>query len=239
VTWIAVPLAGLTVVSTFAGGTFALRLRRGLQTAIALSGGIVVAVALFDLLPEALEAVDDPHRVTALAAAGFVLFLFAHRFLVLHHRDEAEQAQAHARVGALSAAALGVHSFTDGLGIGLAFGLSTETGILVLLAVISHDFADGINAVTFILRQGGSRRVALRWLVIVAVAPLFGALIGSVLEISEYTLGHVLAVYAGIFLYIGATDLLPEAHEHSSLRRLAVTLAGFVGVFLVATLLGG
>ncbi len=238
-TWIAVPLAGLTVISTFVGGTFALRLHRGLKTAIALSGGIVVAVALFDLLPEAFDTVGDPHRVTALTGLGFVLFLVAHRYLVLHHRDEAEQAQAHPQVGALSAAALGVHSFTDGLGIGLAFGLNTETGILVLLAVVSHDFADGINAVTFILRQGGSRNVALRWLVIVALAPLLGALVGSSIDISEYTLGHLLALYAGIFLYIGATDLLPEAHEHSSVRRLAVTIAGFVGIFVIATFLGG
>jgi ZIP family zinc transporter len=238
VSWIAVPLAGLTVVSTFAGGAFALRLRRSLQSAIALSGGIVVAVALFDLLPEAFDAVGDARRVTTLAGAGFVLFLVAHRFLVLHHRDEPEQAQAHGQVGVLSAAALGLHSFTDGLAIGLAFGLNTETGILVLLAVISHDFADGINAVTFILRQGGTRDVALRWLVIVAVAPLFGAVVGSAVDISEYTLGHLLAVYAGIFLYIGATDLLPEAHEHSSVRRLGVTIAGFAGVFVVAMLLG-
>ena len=237
--WIAVPLSGLTVVSTFVGGTFALRMNRGLQTAIALSGGIVVAVALFDLLPEAFDAVGDPHRVTALTGFGFVLFLVAHRYLVLHHRDKAEEARTHARVGALSAAALGVHSFTDGLGIGLAFGLNTETGILVLLAVVSHDFADGINAVTFILRQGGSRKVALRWLVIVAVAPLLGALVGSAIDISEYALGHLLAVYAGIFLYIGATDLLPEAHEHSSVRRLAVTIAGFAGIFVIATFLGG
>jgi len=239
VTWIAVPLAGLTVVATFVGGSFALRLRSGLQTAIALSGGIVVAVALFDLLPEALEAVGNAKRVTALSGTGFVLFLVAHRYLVLHHRDEAEDAQAHAQVGVLSAAALGLHSFTDGLGIGLAFGLNTETGILVLLAVISHDFADGINAVTFILRQGGTREVALRWLAIVAFAPLFGAFVGSAINVSEYALGHLLAVYAGIFLYIGATDLLPEAHEHSSVRGLAVTIAGFAGVFVVATFLGG
>lgn len=237
-TWIAVPLAGLTVVATFVGGTIALRVGRGLQTAIALSGGIVVAVALFDLLPEALGAVGNAKRVTALTGLGFLLFLVAHRYLVLHHRDEAKEAQAHPQVGALSAAALALHSFTDGLGIGLAFGLNTETGILVLIAVISHDFADGINAVTFILRQGGSRDVALRWLVIVAFAPLFGALVGSAIDISEYALGHLLAAYAGIFLYIGATDLLPEAHEHSSVQRLAVTIAGFAGVFVLATLLG-
>jgi zinc transporter ZupT len=239
VSWIAVPLAGLTVLATFAGGAFAMRLHRELKTAIALSGGIVVAVAIFDLVPEALEAIGDDRRVTTLVGAGFLLFFVAERFLVLHHRDAPEQAQAHGEVGALGASALAFHTFTDGLGIGLAFGLDTETGILVLLAVISHDFADGINAVTFILTQGGSRAAALRWLTLVAVAPLFGALTGSALDVSERTLGHLLALYAGIFLYIGATDLLPEAHEHPSGRRMAVTLAGFAGVFVVAVFLGG
>jgi ZIP family zinc transporter len=237
--WIAVPLAGLTVLSTLAGGAFAMRLHRELKTAIALSGGIVVAVALFDLIPEALEAIGDDRRVTTLVGAGFLGFFVAERFLVLHHRDDPEQAQAHGQVGALSAGALAFHTFTDGLGIGLAFGLDTQTGILVLFAVISHDFADGINAVTFILSQGGSRLTALRWLAVVAVAPLFGALVGSTLDISERTLGYLLAAYAGIFLYIGATDLLPEAHEHPSARRLVVTLAGFTGVFAIAVFLGG
>ena len=237
--WIAVPLAGLTVVSTLMGGALALRLHRELKTAIALSGGIVVAVALFDLIPEALEAIGDNRRVTTLVGAGFLLFFVAERFLVLHHRDDPQQARAHGSVGPLSAGALAFHTFTDGLGIGLAFGLDTETGILVLFAVISHDFADGINAVTFILSQGGNRKTALRWLALVAVAPLLGALVGSTIDISERTLGHLLALYAGIFLYIGATDLLPEAHEHPSGRRLAVTLAGFVGVFVVAAFLGG
>jgi ZIP family zinc transporter len=237
--WIAVPLAGLTVVSTLVGGAFALRLHRELKTAIALSGGIVVAVALFDLIPEALEAIGDNRGVMALVGAGFLLFFVAERFLVLHHRDEPEQARAHGEVGALGAGALAFHTFTDGLGIGLAFGLDAKTGLLVLVAVISHDFADGINAVTFVLSQGGSRVAALRWLALVAVAPLFGALTGSAIDVSERTLGHLLALYAGIFLYIGATDLLPEAHSHPSGRRMAVTLAGFVGVFLVAALVEG
>ena len=237
-TWIAVPLAGLTVISTLSGGAFALRLHRELKTAIALSGGIVVAVALFDLVPEALDAIGNSRRVTTLVGAGFLLFLIAHRFLVLHHRDDPADAQAHGQIGALSAGALAFHTFTDGLGIGLAFGLNTQTGILVLVAVVSHDFADGVNAVTFILRQGGTRRTAMRWLALVAVAPLFGALTGSAIDVSERTLAHLLAVYAGIFLYIGATDLLPEAHEHPSTRRMAVTIAGFAAVFLVAVGVG-
>jgi zinc transporter ZupT len=235
-TWIAIPFAGLTVISTFAGGLIALRHHRQLTTLIALSGGVVVAVALFDVLPEAIDAVGNSRRVTLLVGAGFIGFFLIERLLVLHHRDEAEQARAHAQVGALGAAGLSVHSFIDGLGIGLAFHLNNATGFLVFLAVVTHDFADGLNTVSFILSQRQSRHEALRWLTIDALAPLVGAIVGSSISISEYGLGHLLAVYAGFFLFIGATDLLPEAHEHPSWLRVGLTATGFVATFFVARL---
>jgi zinc transporter, ZIP family len=234
VTWIAIPLAALTVVSTFVGGAVALRLRREMTTLIALTGGIVVGVAIFDVMPEAFDAVGDSHRVAMLVGAGFLAFFLAERLLVLHHRDEPEQARGHAQVGVFGAAGLSLHSFTDGLGIGLAFGLDTETGLLVFFAVVSHDFADGMNTVSFILSQSGDRRKALTWLAIDAVAPLLGAIVGASLTISEYALGHLLALYAGFFLFMGATDLLPEAHQHPSRLRVALTAAGFGAIFVVS-----
>ena len=236
--WLAIPLAGVTVVSTLAGGLVALRLARELTTAIALTGGIVVAVALFEVLPEAIEAVDDPQRIGLLVGAGFVFFFLAERALVLHHRDDADQIHAHAQVGALGAAGLSVHSFIDGLAIGLAFGLSTETGLLVFLAVVAHDFADGLNTVGFVLRQSGDRRRAIRWLGVDAAAPLAGAIVGSTLSISEQSLGALLGVYVGFFLFMGATDLLPHAHQHPSGRRVLLTLAGFAAVLAISLVSG-
>jgi ZIP family zinc transporter len=239
VNWIAVPLASLTVVSTFLGGMVALRLRRELTTVIALTGGVVVGVALFDVLPEAIDTVKNSGRVTELVGAGFLFFFLAERLLVLHHRDEPEQARAHAQVGVLGAAGLSLHSLIDGLGIGLAFGLDTTTGLLVFLAVLSHDFADGMNTVSFILSQSDDRRKALTWLGIDAIAPLVGAIVGASLSVSEYALGHLLALYAGFFLFMGATDLLPEAHQHPSRLRVALTAFGFVTIFAVATIARG
>jgi ZIP family zinc transporter len=233
--WVAVPLAALTVVSTLAGGLMALRLRAHIVTIFALSGGIVVAVALFDVLPESIDAVGDAERVGAFAGLGFLFFFLANRLIVLHHRDEAELARGHAQVGALGAAGLSLHSFVDGLGIGLAFDVSTSTGVLVFVAVISHDFADGLNTVSFVLRQGGTVQRARRWLAVDALAPLVGAVVGTlVIDVSEETLGTLLALYVGFFLYMGASDLLPEAHEHPSWRRVALTLTGFVAIFVVA-----
>ena len=237
--WIAIPLAGVAVVSTLVGGLVGLRLARDLATAIALTGGVVVAVALFHILPESIEAVDDPQRVGLLVGAGFLFFFLAERAVVLHHRDEPEQVKAHAQVGALGAAGLSLHSFFDGLGIGLAFGLDTTTGILVFLAVVSHDFADGLNTVGFVMRQSGDRRRAVRWLAIDAAAPLVGAIVGAGLSIGEEQLGSLLAVYAGFFLFMGATDLLPHAHEHPSAKRVGLTVAGFGVVLLVSLVAPG
>ncbi len=224
------------MAAAFGGGFAALRLSRDLTTAIALTGGVVVAVALFHVLPEAIEILDDPQRVGLLVGAGFLAFFLAERLLVLHHRDAPEEARAHSHVGALGAGALAIHTFIDGLGIGLAFSLDTATGVFVWLAVIAHDFADGLNAVAFVLHQGGTRRRALTWLTIVAVAPLFGAIAGAALEVSEESLGALLALYCGFFLYMGAGDLLPHAHEHPSAKRVAVTLAGFLGIFALSLL---
>jgi len=232
--WLAIPLSGVTVLSTLCGGLLALRLRHELPTLIALTGGVVVAVALFDVLPEAIDAVDDSREVTTLVGIGFLAFFLAERLLVLHHRDEPEQARAHAQVGALGAAGLSVHSFIDGLGIGLAFQLGTGTGLLVFLAVVTHDFADGLNTVNFVLSQSENRRQAIRWLAIDAAAPLAGAIVGTFISVSEVTLGRLLALYAGFFLFMGATDLLPEAHQHPSWKRVMLTAAGFLVTFGVA-----
>jgi ZIP family zinc transporter len=234
VPWLAVPLAVTTAFSTMLGGVVAFRLRKELATVIAFTGGIVVAVALFDVLPEALDLIDSPRRVMTLVGAGFVGFFLVERVLVLHHRDEPEQARAHARVGALGAAGLSLHSFLDGLGIGLAFHVSTATGLLVFLAVVSHDFADGMNTVSFVLRQSGDVRSATRWLAADALAPLLGAIVGAAIGISDRHLGYVLAAYVGFFLFLGATDLLPEAHSHPSWRRVFLTIAGFVATFAIA-----
>jgi ZIP family zinc transporter len=235
---IAIPLAGLTVFATLLGGRIGLRFSNRLETLLALTGGIVVAVALFDVLPEGLEGVEDVHLATALVGAGFLGFFLAERMLVLHDREEAVETLSGERVGVLGAAGLSAHSFLDGLGIGFAFGVDTATGFLVFAAVISHDFADGLNTVSYVLRRSGNRKMAVKWLTVDALAPLAGAIVGSQIAVSEQTLGYLLCVYCGIFLYIGASDLLPEAHAHASWKRVALTAAGFAVIFVVSRLAG-
>ena len=236
---IAIPLTAFAVITTMAGGVLALRMAHSLPTVIALSGGIVVAVALFDVLPEAIDLLpDDSTAIGALMGAGFLTFFLFERVLVLHHRDEPADARAHHQVGTLGALGLSAHSLIDGLAVGLAFGANTSTGVLVLVAVLAHDFADGLNTVSFVLSQSQNRPQAMRWLVTDAVAPLIGVTIGALINVSDATLGYLLSFYAGFFLYMGATDLLPEAHEHASWGRVGLTLLGFAAIFGIS-LIGG
>src|SRR5687768_6800211 len=133
--WIAIPLTAIAVLTTLAGGALALRLSHSLPTLIALSGGVVVAVALFEVMPEAMELLpDEADTVAWIMGVGFLTFFMLERVLVLHHRDDPEQAHAHHQVGALGAFGLSAHSFVDGLAVGLAFGVDAELGVLVLIA---------------------------------------------------------------------------------------------------------
>jgi zinc transporter ZupT len=104
--------------------------------------------------------------------------------------------------------------------------------------VISHDFADGLNTVSYVLRRSGNRSAAVKWLTIDALAPLLGAIVGSQASISDHTLSFVLCLYCGIFLYIGATDLLPEAHAQGSWIRVALTALGFALIFAITRIAG-
>jgi len=142
---LAIAFGAVTTCSTLAGGAVAIRLSRYLGPILSLTGGMVVSVALIDVLPEAMRSVANPQRVGTLAAVGFVAFLIAEQRIVLHHRDDRDQARAHRQVGARGAEGLTLHSFIDGLAIGLAFQVGRATGVVVAIAVIAHDFADGMT----------------------------------------------------------------------------------------------
>ena len=151
--------------STLVGGLLALRLRDRLHLILGFSAGAVVAVAFFDLMPEALRLSDTVfgvENIVSCVALGFLLYLLLDRLLLLHnhaHEDHEHDAPlGHVRAGSLS-----LHSFLDGIGIGLAFQVSAGVGAVVALAVLAHDFSDGINTVNVVVRYGNDRTSALRW----------------------------------------------------------------------------
>lgn len=228
-------------ISTFIGGLFALRFKDKLHLVLGFSAGAVISVAFFDLLPEAIElgtGTMHPALVMQYAAFGFFSYLLLDRlvFFHAHHGDEhVEHDHAHGTVkrGILGAGSLSIHSFLDGLAIGLAFHVSHEVGAIVTTAVLVHDFSDGINTVNMILKNAGGKRFAFKWLFIDAIAPVFGALSTTFFTISDHALSVVLSLFAGFFLYIGASDLIPESHHaHPKLVTTLMTLLGAVVLYL-------
>jgi len=104
----------------------------------------------------------------------------------------------------------------------------------VAAAVLAHDLADGMNVVTLALAQGGGQRAARVVLLLDAVAPAVGVVIGSRVPVSQFGLGLLLAVFAGVFLAIGAGHLLPEAqHRRPGLGLPLVLAAGCGAAFIL------
>ncbi len=225
-------------VATFVGGTFALRFRDKLHLILGFSAGAVAGVALFDLLPEAVDLSMKYHSAGTLAlfiALGLFGYLVLDRLILLHTHEEDDEVNAPR--GAFGALTLSAHSFLDGIAIGAGFQASAMVGIIVTVAVLTHDFSDGINTVNLVLRNGGSWKHAFRWLLIDAAAPVLGAASTLLFRIPESAIGLVLAVFVGTFLYLSASDLIPESHHrHPRALTTVMTLLGALVLYTVVHL---
>jgi ZIP family zinc transporter len=227
--------------ATMLGGTLALRLRKHLHVILGFSAGAVIAVAFFDLLPEALELAGHAYKASSIlsfAALGFLFYLVLDRLILLHgHAHDSDEEEGREEIesrGHVRAGSLSVHSFLDGVGIGLAFQVSPAVGAVVAAAVLAHDFSDGINTVSVVVRHGGERKDALRWLLVDAFAPVLGVISTLFFAVSQASLGLLLALFAGFFLYISASDLIPESfHQHPKFPTTLMTVVG-AGVLYLA-----
>jgi zinc transporter ZupT len=239
------PIAAATCVATLIGGWVGISLRDRLHLILAFSAGAVIGVAFFDLLPEAVELggrtgthpVLAPRVVLALAGLGFLLYLLLDRALPVHSGDA--RGRPNPQRAWAAAGSFALHSFLDGFAIGIGFQASRAVGIAVAVAVLAHDFSDGLNTVSVVLRNGGDRRGAFKWLVVDAVAPVLGALTSMALTIPTPGLAVVLALFSGFFLYVGGSDLLPESHHaHPRMLTTVATVLGAACLYVVAQVAG-
>jgi zinc transporter, ZIP family len=237
----AILLACFTLISTGLGGIAAIRLRDRMHLLLGFSSGAVLGVALFDILPEVVFEGDPPAHLMPMVAAGFLAFFALERVTALHRgREHAHMADRHEQeLGAMAAAGLAFHSFLDGFAIGVGFQGSLAIGLLIALGVIAHDFSDGLNTVTVVLAHENPVRRAVGWLLVDMTTPVLGAITATILPLSVTIVPWLLAFFAGSFLYIGASDLLPEAREHDSPMVGVATAAGMLTMYLVAQLLRG
>ena len=237
---LAILFACMTLFSTGLGGVAAIRFRDRLHLLLGFSSGAVLGVALFDIIPEVF-AINGGAQVMPFAACGFLAFFALERYTAMHRaREHAHATQAHVQeFGIIVAAGLSVHSFLDGVAIGVGFQTSSHIGLLIALGVIAHDLSDGLNTVTVVLAHGNPLRRAALWLIVDMVTPVIGALSTLAVGLSPAVLPWVLAFFAGSFLYIGASDLLPEAREHDSPLVAVATMGGLLAIYLITRVLHG
>jgi zinc transporter ZupT len=229
-----------TFFATLLGGLFALYQQDRLHLILGFSAGALIGVAFFDLIPEALDlasAALGTQLIVTTIAVGFVAYMLLDRTIAPHGDKGSRTEKLWRRGGALGAGSLSAHSFLDGFAIGLAFKVSAAVGAIVSAAVLAHDFSDGINTVSIILRNKGDNRSAFGWLLIDAVAPVAGAASTVMLHVEQDALGVCLALFAGVFLYIGASDLLPESyHDHPTTGTTAMTIVGVLTIYVAVYL---
>ncbi len=226
-------------VATLIGGLFALRFKDRLHLILGFSAGAIIGVAFFDLMPEAIElgSAFEAGTMLSITAFGFLVYMLLDRLALLHNHSHDNHDTC--KRGRFGAGSLSIHSFLDGAAIGLAFQVSESVGLVVAAAVLIHDFSDGINTVNLILKSGGTLKSARKWLFVDAIAPVLGVLSTLFFTLPASTLGVVLALFAGFFLYIGASDLLPESHHaHPTLWTTFATVLGMSLLFGIIKLAG-
>lgn len=232
--------SGATCVVTLGGGFIALRLRAHRGLVYAFSAGALVAAALMEVVPNALSSLDEagtsltPHHLLLACTLGFLCFYLLEQTTHGGVVDDDAAHHAHTHPACLwGAAGIGVHSFLDGFAIGQAFQAGGEVGGAIGLGVLLHKVADGVSAVGIMLGSQHTVAMTRAVLLVVAGAPIAGVLVQQVIGMSPPVFSLMLGWFAGVFLYLGATSLLPTAHEVSRSRWLPLaTLIGAAVIYL-------
>ena len=250
-------LASVIIVSlvSFVGlFTLSLReaaLRRALALLVSLAAGALLGDALLHLLPEGIEALGSAAGAGALVLGGFLLFFVVERALHWHHfhsEPECDEAQEHH--GALMHGATGTaqkviqpagylvlisdgfHNLLDGLIIGASYLAGTEIGVATTLAVILHEIPQEVGDFGVLLHAGFARGRALFLNFLSALLAILGVIISLLLGGASSALTLPLVpIAAGGFIYIAATDLVPELHKT---RAAGASLTQFLALLLGA-----
>ena len=233
----ALAFAAMTFFSTLAGGITALRWPGRPQALMALAGGVVLAAAFFDLLPEAIQQAGEIDMSVSvplsLALVGYLVFHLFDRF-VHRHLEESEGGRSAA--GLIGAGSFVLHSFFDGLAIGLGFQISAGVGVIVAVAVLGHDFSDGLNTVSYMAAHKQPARRSLWMLIADALTPLAGALIATFTPVPNSVFPLAIGFFSGLFIFAAATRLLPGTVGLGYLLSSSLTVGGAVAMFLISRL---
>lgn len=213
------------------------------SNAVPLAAGVLLAVSLLDLFPEAVEEIGD-QAFPIILVVFVVLFLTERFFFSLHHHSDKDQAlHSHglgkAKKTIVPTVILGdtIHNFLDGVAIAASFMISPSLGLVVALSTFLHETPHEIADFGILLSAGWSRKKALATNFLSALATFPGALLTYFYASGvESAVGVLLAIAAGLFLYIATTDFLPEvgrAQKKSSWRQALFLIIGILVIVVL------
>jgi len=230
------------------GGLALLRAKKRRDLAILLTlpfgAGALLAAAFFDLLPEAFH-LGSPRTLLLWTLAGFILFFVLERCASwFHHHHEHDDSKLHQNQQQRRLIVIGdiMHNAIDGLAIGAAFSVSIPTGIITTLAVSAHEIPKELGTFALLLSRGWKDKTVLLANVATAAATLATALVVFYLGTDVHLpIGPLLAMTAGFFIYVAASDIIPDIHEQprrTGTIQAAMLVGGIIIVGYVITLLG-
>ena len=221
----------IAFAATLSAGIFIKKFQSNIGVVCAFSAGFFVALSLFELVPDIFSLaahVQISFEKPLFGAVGGFFFLFVlnrvfSRFHLRYHHTATMASRP--RIGLLSTLEFCSHGFIEGLAIGVSFQVQFGLGIFVAIAVVSHDFCDGISTLALMLNSGNSPKFSMNMLFIDAIAPVLGAVTTLFFSIENYLLVMMLSFLAGSFMYIGGVTLLPDANR---MNRPVVTVGFFL-----------
>lgn len=206
------------------------------RIAVPFAAGALLAAAFLDLLPEAIEH-GNAENVLMLTLVGLVLFFVLERSLSWfhHHHDDEHEHGVKRRNTSLIVIGDTLHNFIDGLAIGAAFIVDPAVGLVTTAAIAAHEIPQEIGDFGLLLAKGMAKRNVLLVNLISAAATVIGAALiyglGGEIGVSE---GALLAITAGFFIYIAASDIIPTIHAEPERRWANIqTIVLIVGIVLV------
>jgi zinc and cadmium transporter len=238
-TWIVVGGLLMSALALVGGVTLLLRPRtqeRLVRPLVAFAAGSLLGGALLHMIPEAAARSGAGGTATYLwALAGFSAFLGLEQFLHWHHCHRAS-ADCRQPLTYLILIGDGLHNFLGGLAVGAAFLADLRVGVTTWLAAAAHEIPQELGDFGILIHGGWSRRQALVFNVLSALTFLVGGLVAYAAAQRVDTTG-LLAFAAGNFIYIGASDLVPEVNKHREMKANVVHFGAFAaGVAVLAAI---
>lgn len=208
------------------------RLSKILLLFVSLSAGAFLGGAFFHLLPEA-SIYFEPELLFSLVLAAFIVFFLIEKILHWRHCHQGGSCDIHT-FGYMNLIGDSIHNLIDGFILAAAFLTSVPLGIVTMIAIALHEIPQEISDFGVLLYAGFSKKKALVLNFLVALMVVVGSVVGYFLSfITESFVPFLLPVAAGGFLYIAASDLMPEIRKESNLKKSMVSF----GVFLLGVLI--